>query len=215
MSAAVPLLVATTDDERVRRPDFRHRLEALLAAGCPAVWLRAPALPARALLSLADELAERCGARDAALWVGDRADVAGLVGARAVQLPERGLSIAGARRAAGPGVAVGRSVHSVAAALAAARDGADHLVVGTIFESRSHPGRSAAGTARLTAIRTALAAEGSPPPLVAIGGLTPERAAAVRQAGASGVAAIRALWEAPDPGAAVRAFLDALRPRPG
>jgi thiamine-phosphate diphosphorylase len=215
VSAAVPLLVATTDDERVGRPDFRDRLEALLAAGCPAVWLRAPALPARALLSLARELAERCGARDAALWVGDRADVAGLVGARAVQLPERGLSIAGARRATGPGVAVGRSVHSVAAAVAAAREGADHLVVGTIFESRSHPGRPAAGTTRLAEIRTALAAERSPPPLVAIGGLTPERAVEARQAGASGVAAIRALWEAPDSGAAARAFLDALRPRPG
>jgi thiamine-phosphate diphosphorylase len=206
-----PPLVAATDDERLARPDFDARLEAILAAGCPAVWIRSAALGDRDLLALARAVGERCGRHGAELWVGGRADVAALARAHAVQLPERGLSIAGARRAGGPGIAVGRSVHSVEASLAAAREGADRLVVGAIFPSSSHPGSPAAGPALLDDVRAALEREGKPLPLVAIGGITPERAAEALRAGADGVVAIRALWEAEDPSAAVRAFLSALR----
>jgi thiamine-phosphate pyrophosphorylase len=215
VTASVPRLLAATDDARIARLEFRTGLAALLEAGCPGVWLRAPGLGARELLTLSADVAERCAAHGAALWIGDRADVAGLVGARAVQLPERGLSVAGARRAAGPGVAVGRSVHSVAAAIAAAREGADHLVVGTVYESRTHPGRPAAGPGLVAGIRAALEAAGLDIPLVAIGGMTPARAIEATRAGAAGVAAIGGLWDAPDPGSAARAFLAALRPRPG
>lgn len=214
MTATVPFLVAATDEARIAHPEFRDRLNALLEAGCPGVWLRAPGMAARELLAVAREVAERCATHNAALWIGDRADVAAIVGARGVQLPERGLSIAGARRVVGPGVAVGRSVHSLAAAVAAAGEGADHLVVGTVYESRTHPGRAAAGPELVAGIREALEAEGLDIPLVAVGGMTPARAIEVVRTGAAGVAAIRALWDAPDPGGAARAFLDALRPPP-
>lgn len=211
MSDEAPLLVAATDDERIARPDFTERLEGLLAAGCPAVWLRTRVLATRELLALARAMVRRCDAVGAELWVGERADVAALAGARAVQLPERGLSVAGARRVVGPGVAIGRSVHSVEAALAAAREGADRLVVGTIFPSESHPDREPAGPSLLTRVRVALEAEGLSPPLIAIGGVTPERAREARRAGATGVAAIRTLWEPGDPAVVVQAVLQALR----
>ncbi|HEX6433287.1 MAG TPA: thiamine phosphate synthase, partial [Gemmatimonadales bacterium] len=45
-------------------------------------------------------------------------------------------------------------------------------------------------------------------PVIAIGGITPERAAEAKTAGAYGVAAIRALWHAPDPAAAALALLE-------
>ena len=215
MTATVPLLLAVTDDARIARPDFRERLTALLAAGCPAVWLRSPGLGARELLAVARDVAALCAGRGASLWIGDRADVARLVGAQAVQLPVQGLSIAGARRVTGRQVAVGRSVHSAEAAVAAAREGADHLVVGTVFESATHPGRPAGGTALVRQVREALDGAGLDTPLVAVGGITPARAAEAVRAGAEGVAAIRALWDAGDAGGAVRAFLDALRPRSG
>ena len=211
MTGAAPLLVAATDDERLARPDFAERLEALLAAGCPAVWLRSRALGGRDLLALARDVGARCAKHGARLWVGERADVAAIARAHAVQLPERGLSVAGARRAAGRGIAVGRSVHSAEAALAAAREGADHLVVGTIFPSESHPRGAAAGPALLSDVRAALGAAGVSLPLIAIGGMTPARAGEALRAGADGVAAIRALWDAEDPAGAVRAFLAALR----
>jgi thiamine-phosphate pyrophosphorylase len=49
-------------------------------------------------------------------------------------------------------------------------------------------------------------------PVIAIGGVTPDRSAALRRAGVHGVAAIRALWDAPNPGEAARAMLAALEP---
>jgi thiamine-phosphate diphosphorylase len=211
VTVAAPLLVAATDDEQLARPDFAARLEALLAAGCPAVWLRSRALGGRDLLTLARDIGARCAEHGARLWVGDRADVAAIARAHAVQLPERGLSADGARRAAGRGIAVGRSVHSVEAALDAAREGADHLVVGTIFVSESHPGAGAAGPALLSDVRAALSAAGVSVPVIAVGGMTPERAGEARRAGADGVAAIRALWDAENPSEAVRAFLAVLR----
>ena len=212
MSRTAPLLVAATDDARLAAADFDARLETLLAAGCPAVWLRSRSLGARELLARAHVARSRCDDHGAALWVGERADVAMLAGADHLQLPERGLSVAGARRAAGPGVSIGRSVHSPAAARAAAREGADLLVAGAVFASRSHADREPAGLGLLADVRAVLAAEGRADlPLIAIGGLTPARTAGALEAGADGVAAIRALWEAEDPAAAVRAFLAALR----
>jgi thiamine-phosphate diphosphorylase len=98
---------------------------------------------------------------------------------------------------------IGCSVHTPEEAAAAVEEGADFLVVGTVYESVSHPARPAAGldlvrqTSRLGV------------PIIAIGGITPARAAEVREAGAYGIAAIRALWEAADPAAAA---LDLLRP---
>ena len=209
MADTRPLLVAATDDRQLARPDFDTRLETLLEAGCPAVWLRTRALLGGDFLSLARTVREACDRHGAGLWIGDRADVAALVGADAVQLPERGLSLVGARRAAGPAVAVGRSVHTVDAAIAAAREGADRIVAGTIFASPSHPDREPAGTALLEEIRAALG--DSRPSLYAIGGIDERRVESAVRAGADGVAVIGALWDSDDPAAEARALLDALR----
>lgn len=203
--------MVATDDRQLSRPDFDDRLDTVLAAGCPAVWLRSRALGGREFLALARAVRAVCDRRGADLWIGDRADVAALAGADGVQLPERGLSIAGARRAAGPALAVGRSVHSVEAAVAAAHEGADRIVAGTIFASASHPGRDPAGTGLLREIRAALAGQKTRPPLYAIGGVNPDRAESAIRAGADGVAAIGALWDSDDPSVATRALLDALR----
>jgi thiamine-phosphate pyrophosphorylase len=75
-------------------------------------------------------------------------------------------------------------------------------VVGNVYSTPSHPDRQPAG---LDLVRGA-AELGVP--VIAIGGITPGRIAAVRSAGAYGVAAIRALWHAPDPAAAARAMLE-------
>lgn len=203
--------MAATDDRQLSRPDFTARLEALLEAGCPAVWLRSRALGGRELLSLARTMREASARHGAELWLGDRADIAALARADAVQLPERGLSIAGARRAAGPGVTVGRSVHSVEAAVAAALEGADRIVAGTIFASPSHRNREPAGPALLREIRAALEGRELRTPLYAIGGIGRGRLESAIRAGAAGVAAIGAVWDSDDPPAEVRALLDALR----
>ena len=93
-----------------------------------------------------------------------------------------------------PDLLIGRSVHDVAHAAEAVADGADLLVVGTMFASRSHPGMTPAGPSlirKVAAISTV--------PLIGIGGITPANATQVISAGASGVAAITSITLALDP----------------
>lgn len=201
-----PRLVAATADRVLGRDDFEDRLGALLAAGLPALWLRAGAGSDRVFLELANRARALCDTAEAELWVGDRADVARIAGADVVQLPEAGLSIAGASRVVGIGIRIGRSVHSLETAREAVAAGVDHLVVGTMFETESHPGKRPEGPALLASL--ARVAPGLP--LYGIGGVTPERVEPLVRAGATGVAAIGALWDAKDPGEAVREFLAAL-----
>ncbi|MGH7700077.1 MAG: thiamine phosphate synthase, partial [Gemmatimonadales bacterium] len=89
-------------------------------------------------------------------------------------------------------------------ARAAQTAGADYLVIGPVYATASHPERAPLGPDGFGA----LAAVGLP--AIAIGGVTVERVPELRAAGAYGVAAIRALWDAPDPAATARAMLAAL-----
>jgi thiamine-phosphate diphosphorylase len=149
-----------------------------------------------------------CRAAAVELWIGDYADIAVAVGADAVQLPARGLSIAGARRVVGEKVRVGRSVHSAGEAARASREGADHVILGTIYATASHPTIDPAGPALVAAARAAMAQR--PIPILTIGGMTPTRATEMGAIGAWGVAALSALWDTDDPAAVVGTFLDAL-----
>jgi thiamine-phosphate pyrophosphorylase len=137
---------------------------------------------------------------EAAVFVSGRPDVAAAVGAHGVQLAGDDLSPADARQVLGPGW-IGRSVHGEAEAEDAVAEGADFLMVGSVYESASHPGQRSAG---LGLVRAA-AALGRP--VIAIGGIDAARAREAREAGAYGVAAIRALWWAADPAAAALALL--------
>lgn len=204
----IPRLVAATNEDLLTTPGFLGRLDELLGAGCPAVWLRAGRIGAGRFLAIAGEAVGRCADRGAELWVGDRADVAAAVGADGVQLPERGLPVQAARRVVGEGVRIGRSVHGVGSAADAVGEGADHLVVGTIYPTTTHPGIEPAGPERIR--RVAEVVGGDRIPLIAIGGITPERTGEALAAGAHGVASLRALWAAPEPAEAVAAFLEAL-----
>jgi thiamine-phosphate pyrophosphorylase len=205
MIAALPRLHAVTDDRVFGEGRLLERAAAMAAAAGPllAVHLRARALAGGPLLALARELAAALRPHGTWLAVNDRADVARAAPAQAVVSGRGGLAVRDIRRVA-PSAAVGRSVHGAGEAAAAAAEGADFLVAGAVWETASHPDRPPAG---LELVR---AAAGHGRPVVAIGGLTPARAPEAIGAGAWGVAAIRALWDQPDPGAAAAAFLAAL-----
>jgi thiamine-phosphate diphosphorylase len=121
------------------------------------------------------------------ILVNDRLDVAWAARAHGVHLRADSFSGARARAAAPAPFLVGRSVHSVAEAVAATRDGGlDYLIFGTVFDTVSKPGRPAAGLPALEAV-----ARATPLPVLAIGGITRERVGDVVAAGGTGVAAIR------------------------
>lgn len=152
------------------------------ARGATVLQLRDPAAPVRALEAEATRLVPES---PVPVVVSARADLAIAAGAAGVHLPERDLPVAAARRLLGGGRLVGRSVHSVAEAVRAEREGADYVVFGPVFASASHPGREPFGLSGLARVVAAVAI-----PVIAIGGIDAERAAACRDSGAAGFAAI-------------------------
>jgi len=134
----------------------------------------------------------------------DRVDLVLATGADGVHLGARGMPIADARRLLGPGRWIGASVHSAEEAVAAAREGADYLIAGTLFPTPSHPGRPGSGTEWLAEVARLGV------PVIGIGGITPERAGAVRAAGGRGVAVLRGVWSASRPLDGLASYLEAL-----
>jgi thiamine-phosphate diphosphorylase len=197
----LPRVHAFTDAALLASPEFGIRAAAI-AAGGSAVALHARARGEGGAVLAAGALRILALARppEAAVFVSGRPDIAAAVGANGVQLGLQDLAPADARRVLRQGW-IGRSVHSRDEAAAAVAEGADFLVVGSIYETPSHPARPAAG---IELVRKC-ASLGRP--VIAIGGITPERVIEVKAAGAYGVAAIRALWQAPDPAAATLALL--------
>jgi thiamine-phosphate pyrophosphorylase len=178
-----------------------------LAPADVAVQLREKDLSGRALTELARELRAVTAAAGVALYVNDRIDVALAVGADGVHLGETSLDLATAARVAG-GLAIAASAHAPAevTALRSAGGGrAAFALLGPIFDTPSKRRFGAPlGTAAIgEAARAGL-------PVVAVGGIGPDRVRALRAAGAHGVACIRAVMEASDPAATVRTFCQEL-----
>jgi thiamine-phosphate pyrophosphorylase len=183
-------------------PDLDSRARALGRYADVALHVRSDTLPGTARLDLAARF------RSAAHWVliNDRVDLVPSARADGAHLPERGVPVPVARRLLGPAALIGRSVHDPEEAKAQTALGADYVFLGPIWESPSHPGVRGLG---LDAVVNA-----QPARVIAIGGLTPARAAACLREGAWGVAAVTALWLSDDPAAAAEAFLLSLGLQP-
>ncbi len=200
----LPGLHVVTDDAVLADRRFSDRAARLMETHGPAIalHLRGPRTEPSRLLALAEALvptARRAGAR---LLVSDRVDVALAAVADGVQLGQRSLPVA-AVRPLSPHWLIGVSVHDRAEIDRA--EAADFLLLGTIWESASHPARKGAG---LGFVRDALARVDRP--VVVIGGVTPERAAVARDVGAMGVAVLRGVWAGSDPAAAAGKYLEAM-----
>lgn len=177
---------------------------ALLAGGASFLQLRLKDATAREVLGVARAIVPLAHAAGARLVVNDRPDVALAAGADGVHLGQDDLPVSAARRALGPGAVIGLSTHDPAQAGAAAAAGADYLGVGPVYATTSKA--NALLPRGLELVRAARAAVPDRP-LVAIGGITADTAAAVRAAGADAVAMIGALVRADDPAGAVRDVL--------
>lgn len=202
MRAPLPRLHAITDERIARSADVDAIARALADGGGTDLAIHARG---RALTGSEHyELALRLSVLPSSLFVNDRLDVALAVPTAGVQLGHGGVPISAAR-ALNPRWWIGKSVHDLAEADAARAEGADYLVVGPVYASATHPDRPAIGLERLRET-VALGL-----PVIAIGGVTPERVRAVRAAGAYGIAAIRALWDAAEPADAARRMREELR----
>lgn len=192
-----------TDGASLDHPHEVERLAAAVRGGVGMLQLRDRAAGGAELLERAVQL--RRLFPETPLVVNDRVDVALAAGAAGVQLGAGALPVTVARRLLGDGALIGRSVHAVAEAQGAEAEGADFLVVGTIYLSSTHPGKVVEGPDLINAVAAAVRV-----PFFAIGGITAATAGECVRRGAHGVAAIRAVGEAADPGAAAREILAAM-----
>ena len=201
----VPCLMLVTDRHQAQGRGLETVVAAALDGGVNIVQLREKDLSARELWALASRVRELTEGR-ALFLVNDRLDVALAVGADGVHLAGHSLPPDATRAAGHPNLLVGCSVHDSPEAEAAARGGADYLLVGTLYPSRSHPGHEGTGPALVEQLRGVVDV-----PLVGIGGITARTAREVLIAGARGVAVISAIMAAPDPAGAAAKLRDALR----
>ncbi len=204
-----PILCLVTDRTACLDRPLEEVVAVAAGAGVGLVQLREKDLSARELLLLGRRLLGPLREAGASLVVNDRLDVAFALGAEGVHLGASSLPVAVARRLAGLDLLIGASVHSAEGARRAEEEGADYLVLGTIFETRSHPGVNGAGPDLVAEVARSVRL-----PVLAIGGITPRNAPAVLRAGAAGVAVITALQSAEDVAAATRDLLQAMRPIP-
>ena len=204
ISLPQPLLCLVTDRTLGGQATMVDRIAAAVAGGVDMVQIREKDLPGGLLLDLAQEIRRATG-DGPLLMVNERADVALAAGAAGVQLGEEGLPVSIAREILGPRQLVGRSVHSVEGAVEAASQGADLLVVGTMFATRSHPGAAAIGPVLLNQI-----SQRCNTPMIGIGGINTANLGEVLKAGACGVAVISSILAAGDPEEAARELKQAM-----
>ena len=203
----LPRLHIVTDDAVLAAADFPVRAEHALAAGGPLVALhvRGRHTTGARLYALTHGLRVAASRHGARLIVNDRVDVAIAAGADGVQLGAASLSARSVRALLGAGRTIGYSAHAAEEAASAVRNGADYVLLGTIWETASHPGAPAAGTRLVRAAAGVIDA-----PLLAIGGVTPQRVGELHAAGAYGAAVLGGVWRAADPAHAVNEYLSAI-----
>ncbi|HEX3004590.1 MAG TPA: thiamine phosphate synthase [Angustibacter sp.] len=196
-------------DGRRERGDLVPFLDAVLGAGVDVVQLREKHLEAAEELDLLATFAEACRRHGALLAVNDRADLAVTAGADVLHVGQRDLTPPQARAVVGPDVLVGRSTHDPQQASQAAQDDdVDYFCTGPVWTTPTKPGRAATGLD----LPRATAAAGPAKPWFAIGGIDEQRLPDVVAAGARRVVVVRAVTQASDPAAAVRALRGHLTP---
>lgn len=181
---------------------------AFLSAGVRLIQLRAKTWPSGAFLELALAAVADAEAAGAVIVVNDRADIAMLSRAPGLHIGQDDLSPADARRMVGPDTWLGLSTHTQEQWTAALAAPISYVAIGPVFGTGTKAtGHEAVGLDTVGLVAAAAAARGLP--VVAIGGITIERAPAVIAAGASAVAVISDLL-AGSPEARARAFIQAL-----
>lgn len=185
-------------------PGFPGQLKAALDGGPVAAFqLRLKDVEDFEVLRAGEALKPVLAAHDVALIVNDRADLAAQLGADGVHLGQEDGSVEAARKLLGHDAQIGVTCHdSRHLAMEASEAGANYVAFGAFFPTATKETRHRPDPAILS-WWTVL----SPLPCVAIGGITPENAAPLVEAGADFVAVSRSVWQHPDgPGAAVAAF---------
>lgn len=188
-----PPLYAVLDEDLLSTPASKCAQE-LISAGVELIQYRAKHSSSREYFATCSNLAEALATHNARFIVNDRPDIAAMTGAGGVHVGQEDLPPDDARRICGSGRWVGVSTHTLEQVRAAAKTSADYIAVGPIFSTSTKEKPDAVvGTSFIREARKL-----TQKPIVAIGGITRERAAEVYEAGADSIAVIRDLLETRD-----------------
>ena len=203
MSVVFPPLYAIIDPTLLKATELSFA-EAMAEAGVQLLQYRDKRASTRQLFEMSNLLSHRLSSfAQMRFIVNDRPDIALLVGAGGVHVGQTDLGVEQSRRIVGREPWVGVSTHNLEQVDAADRTSADYVAFGPVFStSTKEKADPVVGLQLLAEAR-----KRTSKPLVAIGGITLERAADTYRAGADSLAVIRDLLEASDPGVQARAFL--------
>jgi thiamine-phosphate diphosphorylase len=183
-----PIVCMITDRRRLAGGDdaLVDRVAAAAAAGVELVQVRERDMEARELSRLVTRCVDAVRGTRARILVNDRLDVALTAGAHGVHLRSDSMPASRARSLAPIGFLIGRSVHSLAEAVAASEGGGlDYLLFGTVFATASKPGQVPAGVNALAEISAAVHL-----PVLGVGGVSRQTAAQLEGTRCAGFAAI-------------------------
>lgn len=193
-------LYLITPDERDGERLVARALPLLPFASC--LQLRNKVLDAASLREVGARLRRACRQAGVPFIVNDDPRLANELDADGVHLGEHDGAIGEARALLGAGAIIGASCYDdLQLARAAAAAGADYIAFGAFFPSPTKP---SARRARIELLRDSA---GLGLPRVAIGGIAPDNAQPLVEAGADLLAVISGVFDAPDPAAAARAYL--------
>ncbi len=155
------------------------------------------------LLDQAQKLREILNPLNVPLIINDRADVAKEINADGVHLGQGDMSPKEAREILGPDKIIGITAFTEDHFKAIDPATVNYAGTGPFYPTKTDKGKPLMGAEKFSAL-----VKISPVPVVGIGGVTPENAAAVIQSGAGGVAMMRAISESENPEAAARNFVN-------
>ena len=184
---------------------FPDRLRAALGGGPVAAFpLRVKGVNQQALARLAEPLQRICADAGCAFIVNDSMSLAKRLGADGVHLGQKDGDVREARALLGPDAQIGVTCHdSRHLAMEAGEAGADYVAFGAFYPTTTKPSDYRPAPAILSWWSSLFEI-----PCVAIGGITPDNARPLVEAGADFLAVCQAVWGADDPAAAVEAFAD-------
>ena len=182
--------------------------EKLAAAGVRLLQYRDKEASARELFERSKRLSSLLVPRGVTFIVNDRADVASAAEASGVHVGQEDLGAEAARSVLGTGKLLGVSTHNLDQFKDAAGTSADYVAVGPVFSTSTKANPDpVVGIEFIRRVRPL-----TDKPIVAIGGITLDRAAEVIQAGADSVAVVSDVLLAPDPGQRARQYIELLGP---
>jgi thiamine-phosphate pyrophosphorylase len=205
MRLVLPRLYVILDAALITSPE-RDCALSLAEAGVRLLQYRNKCAPVRHYFDSSCALAEMLCPKGVSFFVNDRPDVAFLAGASGVHVGQDDLDVERARRVAGNDKLVGVSTHNLEQFERAAASSADYIAVGPVFSTSSKANPDpVVGVGFIRSVRAL-----TNKPIVAIGGITLERAASVIEAGADSVAVISGILSAPNPAKQAREYLETL-----